>query len=149
MKKVLLLSAFILTVMFGYAQTEGDQPETDQPDPQATESSEHGKKVSELAKTTDATGREKGKIISSAAREKALLHANENASFNRNGAHPENGKSKPETPVSDGNPTTNGKPSTVPPVTPPTTGKPTTTPVGKPDGVPVGSKPSTPPGKGN
>lgn len=134
MKKILLLGAFIAIGSFAYAQTEG-----------STTASDHGKAVSELATTTEATGQEKGALISSAARAKSLTHANANAKFIRGDARPENagaGQSAAAPPAASGNPTANGKPTVLPPVSPPTTGKPAATPVGKPAGVPVGSKPN-------
>ena len=121
MKKILLLGAFMAIGIFAFAQEESNPPAA----------SEKGKAVSELATTTEATGKEKGALISSAARASALTHANANAKFIRGAAQPEN--AKPATV-----PVAAGKPTTLPPVTPPTTGKPTATPVGKPAGVPVG-----------
>lgn len=116
---------------FAFAQEENNPPAA----------AEHGKAVSELATTTDATGKEKGALISSAARAKALTQANANAKFIRGDAHPENANNAAQ-PAASGKPANvpvaNGKPAILPPVTPPTTGKPAATPVGKPAGVPVG-----------
>ena len=133
---MLLLGAFAVASFCAYAQTEDENGS----DGQGTEASVHGKAVSDLAKTTTATGREKGSIISSSARAKGLLMANSNASFNRSGV-PQNSNGQPSD-----LPTTNGQPTTLPPLTAPTTGQPTVTPVSKPIGVPVGSKPTTIPG---
>lgn len=135
MKKILLLGAFAVIGYCGYAQSEeGENQST---------SSGQGEAISELAKTTELTGVEKGTLISSAARAKALTQANANARFIRGEAHPENTNTTGQpTSLPTGNPTANGKPAVLPPVTPPTTGKPTVTPVGKPSGVPVGSKPN-------
>lgn len=124
MKKILLLCIFVFTGVYGYAQTENEDERTD--------ASQHGTTISGLAKNTTAVGKEKGIMISSAARAKSLIFANPNARAIR-------GDSKPQ------QSTTNGKPTVTPPVTAPTTGVPATTPVGKPLGVPVG-KPTTVPG---
>lgn len=131
MKKILLLGAFVAIGFFAYAQEENNPPAA----------AEHGKAVSELATTTEATGSEKGAFISSAARAKALTHANANAKFIRGDARPENANNAAQ-PAASGQPATipvaMGKPAVLPPVTPPTMGKPAVTPVGKPTGVPVG-----------
>lgn len=139
MKKLIVLSVCLLAGTIGFAQTEGSEEEATQTDQSAVEASAHGKTISDLAKNTEG-GREKGSIISSAARAQGLLHAHANAGFNREGKPANAASGKPaELPAA------NGKPTTLPPVTPPTTGKPAVTPVGKPAGVPAG-KPSGVPG---
>jgi hypothetical protein len=124
MKKLLLLSMFVFISVYGYAQTENED--------EGTDASQHGTTISELAKNTTAVGKEKGIMISSAARAKSLIYPNPNARAIRGDAKPEQAA-------------TGGKPTVTPPVTTPTTGVPVTTPVGKPVGVPIG-KPTTVPG---
>jgi hypothetical protein len=136
MKKMMfLLSAFVLLGSYGYAQNEksGDHPS-------GTDASVHGSTVSDLAQNTTVTGKDKGALISSAARAQALTVANANARFIRGDAKPSNANVNANANVVanlSGNAGLNGKPSTLPPVTPPTMGQPVTTPVGKPIGVPV------------
>ncbi len=157
MKKVMfLLSAFVLIGSYGFAQTNGDN------DSKGTDASVHGSTVSDLAQNTTVTGKQKGSLISSAARAKALLVANANAKFLRGDAKPSNANANAGANASTNanvnanangiananvnsalNASTgaavngNGQPSTLPPVSPPTTGQPISTPVGKPVGVPV------------
>lgn len=137
-KMLFLLSALVLMGSYGYAQTEGEENTS------GTESSAHGTMISELSKTTTVTGKEKGALISSAARAKALTVANANARFIRGSEKPananvnENANANGAASVNaSANVNANGKPVTLPPVTPPTIGKPATTPVGRPVGVPV------------
>jgi hypothetical protein len=112
MKKTLSLIAFVLAGTLVFAQGE----EGEEPTGEEIVVSNHGADISDLAKATE-SGKEKGGIISSAARAKALMHANANANFNRTelpGNAAEQGKPE-ELPT-----TTNGKPEMLPPVTPPT-----------------------------
>ena len=123
------LSAFVLIGSYGYAQKEksGDHPS-------GTDASVHGSMVSDLAQNTTVTGKDRGSLISSAARAQALTVANANARFIRGDAKPSNANAVANLSGSAG---LNGKPSMLPPVSPPTMGQPVTTPVGKPIGVPV------------
>ena len=149
MKKILSLLAFVLAGTLAFAQDGQNNDPADDPNAEENVVSNHGTEISDLAKTTE-NGKGKGSIISSAARAKSLMHANANANFNRSGM-PEQSNQTTGMPETTGKPdelptTTNGKPTTLPPVSAPTTSQPTVTPVGKPAGVPVGSKPTGIPG---
>jgi hypothetical protein len=133
MNKMLWMAAFLLLTTYGYAQTENEEVQG---------ASQHGATISEIAKSATVTGQEKGRLISSAARAKALIYANANARFIRGDMKPAHASEQPGE-----LPTLNGKPATLPPVTAPTTGKPAATPVGNPVGVPVGAKPAIPGGR--
>ncbi len=145
MKKMLFLaSALVLMGSYGYAQSENSGDHSS-----GTESSIQGSTVSDLAQNTTVTGKEKGSLISSAARAKALTVANANARFLRGDAKPTNASANTNANATananvnsvlslSSSATLNGKPSILPPVTPPTTGQPLSTPVGAPMGVPVG-----------
>jgi hypothetical protein len=131
MKKMLFfVGAFVLMGSYGFAQSENESNTT------STEASAHGSMVSDLAQNATVTGKEKGILISSAARAKALTVANANARFIRGDAKPANANVNAAANVS-ASATLNGKPATLPPVTAPTMGQPISTPVGKPIGVPV------------
>jgi hypothetical protein len=130
MKMLFLVSALVLMVSYGYAQSE------DQGNTTSTEASAHGTAMSDLAKNTTVTGKERGVLISSAARAKSLTVANANARFIRGDAKPVQANANASVNGST-SATLNGKPAVLPPVTPPTMGQPATTPVGKPIGVPV------------
>lgn len=147
---MLFLSAFVLIGSIGFAQTEDEGTTTT-----GTESSIHGTMVSELSRNATVSGKEKGSLISSAARAKALTYANVNARFLRGSAKPANANQHANASANastnasvnavnasanaSANATANGKPTSLPPVLPPTTGKPVSTPVGQPIGVPVGA----------
>jgi hypothetical protein len=88
MKKVMfLLGAFVLMGSYGFAQTSGDK------DSKGDAASVHGSTVSSLAHSTTVKGKQRGSLISSAARAKALLMANANAKFIRGDAKPSNANS--------------------------------------------------------
>ena len=128
------LGAFLVMGSVGYAQTGSESENSNN---QGTEASVHGSTISDLAKNATVTGKERGSLISSAARAKALTVANVNARFIRGDAKPSNANANANASVN-ASASVNGKPATLPPVAPPTNGQPLTTPVGKPVGVPVG-----------
>ncbi len=146
MKKISLIAGvFVLMGSYGYAQTA-----TSNDNGSGTNSTVQGSVISNLAQTTTVTGKQKGILISSAARAQALTVANAHAKFlsghaktsnsstSNGSANSSASSSANVSAVVSANPTANGKPSTLPPVSPPTMGQPVTTPVGKPMGVPVG-----------
>ena len=109
MKKTLSFLLFLSFGYFGYAQSLEESATQHE----ETVEPSHGEKMSELAKDTPGN-REKGGIIRSAAREKALLHANAKADLaNRNGK-----------PANAGKAGSVGKPSAIPPTVTPPRGKP-------------------------
>ena len=133
MKKLLILSAFVLLGSYGYAQKEKSGDNTS-----GTDASVYGSTVSDLAQNTTVTGKDRSSLISSAARAQALTVANANAKFIRGDAKPSNANVNASAVTNlSGNAGLNGKPATLPPVAPPTMGQPLSTPVGKPIGVPV------------
>src|SRR5258708_13585318 len=117
MKKMMFfLSAFVLLGSYGYAQKEKSGDNTS-----ASESSVHGSTVSDLAQNTTATGKDKGSLISSAARAQSLTVANANARFIRGDAKPSNANVNSNVSSSlSGNAGLTATPSTLPPLTPPT-----------------------------
>jgi hypothetical protein len=122
MKKFVLTGALLVVGLLTFAQST--EPETPENEGQPAAQAAHGVAVSELAKTTPG-GPEKGKIISSAARQKGMQTSTVNAKGSATtGANASAvGKSlRPTTGQPAG--TGAGKPVAVPPVTPPTNGKP-------------------------
>jgi hypothetical protein len=131
-KSLLMCAAMLLFVGFAVAQTE--EPVEETPETPATElpaEAAHGKTVSELAKTTE-SGPEKGKIISSAARERSMKGKAEGVSRRENRRMQRAGQSvMPEVPARpEVTPPTTGRPATTPPVTPPAGGRPSGIPGG-------------------
>jgi hypothetical protein len=132
MKKVALMTAFLFLVGgLVLAQTEPEpEPEVETPEVETPEQNGppvegHGKTISELAKATPG-GPEKGKIISSAARQKGMQQsAAARGLANRSDTGMQASEAaKNLRPSQAGQPAEPGKPAVLPPVTAPTKGKP-------------------------
>lgn len=71
MKGSIFVVLFVVIAGFAFAQTEDQNPEKQPSIKEVPAAAAHGKAISELAKSTPG-GPEKGKIISSAARQKGM-----------------------------------------------------------------------------
>lgn len=112
----MLITAFLFMVGGSlFAQTE---PET----PEAPVEGSHGKSIRELAQITPG-GPEKGKLISSAARQRGLQQATLRSSQSGLGEEVST-VAKGLRPSQAGRPTEPGKPAALPPVTSPVRGRP-------------------------
>jgi hypothetical protein len=132
MKKLNFLLALLLVSGIAFAQSEETEP-VETPETELPEQSQHGKEVSELAKTTEG-GKEKGATISSAASRKALGNNKANSRAERRAANAE--RRNNQAPVQTGRPS--ATPTQAPPVATPVSPERPPVPAGRPSGSPSG-----------